>query len=235
MEEKYLTYFDNFCVEDTDEVLTICQAAKKKIYNRIKMRFDDPKLLGTVFSIIYETIIEELKTLEESYSSFEINIAGKLLIGYSTNENTDDEKVGNFMIYMKNIGSNSAETDTVDPNLKSIELASRWNTENIVDQPELLRKISIKAIENLSKVADVKLSATELIMPIFVYTYESICQILIIKRKELDEFEHEINFMSCFYIGARETESDVDDIYIRPNIEAKLLLKDDAKASSKYE
>ena len=41
--------------------------------------------------------------------------------------------------------------------------------------------------------------------------------------------------MSCFYIGARESDDDIDDIYIRPNIEAKLKLKNDTAASSKYE
>lgn len=235
-EEKYTEYFKNYCVEDQDDVILICQAASSKIYDRVKLKLDDPKLLAVIFSQIYEAILDELKSLEDKYTEFKIDIADRLEIGYTNSEDEDDEKVGNFMIYMKHLSSSKKDDSEVDPTLKSADLANRWNTENIVNQPEILKKISITACEKLKSI-DVYLASSELIIPIFVYVYEAITSVLSIRRKELDEFEYEINFISCFYIGAREAENDdaSDQIYIRPNIESKLKLKNDLKASSKYE
>jgi hypothetical protein len=82
---------------------------------------------------------------------------------------------------------------------------------------------------------DVNLSTADMVMPIFITTYETLVNYLSIKRREEDKFEKEINFISCFYITARESDGPDDIIDIRPNINAKLTLKNDAGASSKYE
>lgn len=232
--EKYLNYFDEFAVEDQEDVITICETASKIIWDRFRARFDDPRLLATTFSHIYTAIKNKLKSLEAEYSDFKLNIAGRLEMGYTTNENEDDEKQGNFMVFIRHLNSNKKNDELDDPTLKAVERAVQWNTENIIDQPKLLTAISVDALE-LLKTVDINIGSSELIMPIFVTTYESIINYIKIKRREENDFEYEVNFISCFYIGARETEDDIDDIYIRPNIEAKLEIKDDSKASSQYE
>ena len=55
------------------------------------------------------------------------------------------------------------------------------------------------------------------------------------KRRELNIYEKEINFMNRFYVGVRMTEEERDDVYFRPTIESKLTLKNDAVATAKYE
>lgn len=232
--EKYLEYFNEFAHEDEEHILTICETASKLIYDRFRARFNDPRLLAACFSKIYGAFLNKLESLQTDYASFEINICDRLSMGYSTNENEDDEKQGNFMVYIRHLNTNKKNEDVDDPMVKSEERAVQWNTENIISQPELLRKISIEAIEEL-KTIDVSIGTSELIMPMFITTYESIINYIKIKRREEDSFEFEVNFISCFYIGAREAEDDFDDIYIRPNIEAKLKLKNDLKASSQYE
>lgn len=233
MAEKYLAYFDEFATEDIDDVLSICETASKIIFNRFRARFDDPKLLGATFSKIFEAITNKLEALESEYSDFRINICDRLQIGYSTTDDDDDEKQGNFMVSMFHLNNTKKNEDVDDPTMKSRERAVQWNTENITEQPELLRAISIDAIEGLKSI-EVQLASSEIIMPIFVTTYEAIVNYLKIKREETNEFEYEINFISCFNIGARESE-DGSEIYIRPNIESKLKIKNDNKASSKYE
>lgn len=234
MAEKYLEYFNEFAHEDEDSIITICETASKKIWDRFKARFDNPRLLGSCFSKIFGAILNKLESLESEYSDFNINICDRLSIGYTTTEDDDDEKQGNFMVYIRHLNSNKKNEESDDPTAKCIERAVQWNTENIISQPELLRKISIEAVDELKQI-DVSIGSSELIMPVFVTTYEAIVNYLKIKRRENDSFEFEINFMSCFYIGARESEDEIDDIYIRPNIESKLKLKNDTKASSKYE
>ena len=229
--EKYIEFFNEFATEDIEDILTVCEMAGPKICKIVKARFDDPKLLGSVFSKIFTAIQKNLRDLEDKYSSFEINVCDRLLIGYSNKTEEDDEKAGNFMFYMRHMSDSKKVEDEVDSSSSATELAVQWNTENIRVQPELLRKIAVDAIKELEEIK-VMLSSSEFIFPIFVTVYENLINYLRVKRGEKDVFEYEINFMSCFYIGARESEDGVDDIYIRPNIESKLFLKNDLRASS---
>lgn len=178
--------------------------------------------------------MNKLKSLQKDYSDFQIKICDRLVIGYTTNDNEEDEKNGNFMVSIKHLNCTKKNYDTADPTATSRERTVQWNTNNIIEQPKLLREISIEAIERLKKI-DVTIGFEEAIIPIFVTTYEALIMYLKTKRKETDEFEFEINFMSCFYIGARESEDVDDTIYIRPNIAFKLEIKDDATATAKYE
>lgn len=233
-EEKYIQYFEEYVKEDEEDILTICQTASKIIYDKFKLRFDDPRLLGTTMSKIYTAFTDRLEALENEYSDFTINICDRLALGYSTNIDEDDEKQGNFMIFIRHLNATKKDDMENDPTAKAVDIAVKWNSDNYGKQPQLLKEIAIKAYEELKKM-DILLFSSELVIPVFVTTYETIVNYLKIKRKEEDLFDYEINFMGCFYIGAREGADETDDIYIRPNIESKLKLKDDNKATSKHE
>lgn len=241
MAEKYLNYFDENCNEDKEDVLMICETANKQLYKEFKMSFNDPitkkpdpRLLASSFGKIYEAILISLEKFERTYSDFELNICGRLLIGYSTNQDEDDEKQGNFMIYIRHLNVNKKFDSVEDPSSTASERAVQWNNENIINQPEVIKNVSIEALDVLKGI-DVVLNSSECVMPIFVTVYESIINYLKIVRREQDLFEYEINFMNCFFIGVRESEDGNDDVYIRPNIDSKLRLKNDSLASSKYE
>lgn len=234
MAEKYLSYYDEFAKEDQEHIVTICETASKTIWERFHARFDDPKLLAATFSKIYSAFINALESMESEHPTMSINICGRLEIGYTTNENEDDEKLGNFMVFIRDLNSEKRNENATDPTLKAVELATLWNVDNIIENPGILRKIAVDACDML-KTIDVNIGSSELVMPIFVTVYEAIVNYLKIRRHEKNDFEFEINFMSCFFIGARESDDDIDTIYIRPNIEAKLQLKNDTAASSKYE
>ena len=175
--EKYIPYFEEFAHEDTEHIITICESASKIIYDRFKARFDDPRLLAACFSKIYSAFLNRLEALETDYSSFQINICDRLSMGYSTTSDDDDEKNGNFMISITHLNSNKKNENVEDVTAKTEERAVQWNTENIISQPELLRKISVEAVEELKSI-DVNIGTTELIMPIFVTTYESMVEYL---------------------------------------------------------
>jgi hypothetical protein len=192
-------------------------------------------MLAAVFSKIYDAFIITLKRLESEYSSFEINVANRLVIGYDTTNDENDEKAGNFMIFIRHLNSNMKDEKIEDPSAKSYERAVQWNAENIIQQPEIIRKIAIEGVEQLKQI-DIQIGTEELIIPIFISVYEAIINYIKVRRRELDDFEYEINFMSCFYIGCRESKDDLaDDVYIRPSISSKLALKDDSKATAKYD
>ena len=234
--ERYEKYFDEICKEDIDDVLTICSTASQIIYEKFKIKLDDPKITATIFSKTYEAILDYLESIETKYQSFKMDICNRFCIGYSTVESEEDEKEGNFMVFIRHMNSINTSMDNAsdNANLKALELAVQWNTDNILEHPKIIKDIAAKAKEKCEKI-DIYLVSSECIMPIFITTYENIVNYVKIKRKELDKFEYEINFASVFYIGARESEDDTADIYIRPNIESKLKLKNDLIATAKHE
>ena len=234
--ERYEKYFSEICKEDVDDVLTICSTASQIIYEKFKIKLDDPKITASIFSKTYEAILDYLESLEKTYSEFKLDICNRFVIGYSTIESEDDEKEGNFMVYIRHLNSLNTQMDNAsdNANLRALELAVQWNTDNVIEQPKIIKEISAKAKDKCEKL-DIYLVSSETVMPIFITVYESIINFIKIKRKELDKFEYEINFASVFYIGARESEDDTADIYIRPNIESKLKLKNDLIATAKHE
>ena len=236
--DKYLSYFDEVVHENQEDIITICESASRKIYDQVGIKFgnkeDDAKLIGVIFSKTYESIISVLKKLEATKSNEVINFCNRFNVGFSTSDNEDDEKQGNFMFFMTDLGKSHKDVDMEDSDTSTQkERAIFWNMENAKENPEVIRDIGIEAIKKLDDEVDVKLESWEFIPPFFSIVYDAIVNYVKIKRREADEFEFEIYFMSCFYIGARETEDDADVIYITPNIDSKLSMKDDLKASSK--
>jgi hypothetical protein len=236
---KYIEFFKENASEDTNAILSICDEANRQLHDNFKMSFTDsktnkpdPRLLAACFAKIYEAILVSLEKFEKAYSDFEINICDRLLIGYSTSQDDEDEKQGNFMVYLRDLGVIKKRVEFDDLSASAVERCVQWGAENITSQPEVIKKISTEAIQLLKEI-DVEIASSECIMPIFVTTYEMIVNHLIENRG--DRFEYEINMMGCFYIGVRESEDINGVIYIRPNIESKLRLKNDTLASSKYE
>lgn len=237
---NYVDYFNENVVEDRDEIVTICETAGKQLLEKFSLNFNDPEtnkpnpmLVASCFAKIFDAFLISLEKLEKQYSAFEINVCGRFVIGYSTNQDDDDEKQGNFMVYIRHLNNSKKNDDNDDPSMNAKEKCVQWNAENITEQSELIKSISIEAITTLQEI-DLVLASSECIMPIFVTVYEAIVNHLKIVRREMELFEHEINFVSCFFIGVREGE-DNDDIFIRPNIESKLRLKNDSLATTKYE
>lgn len=246
---NYVEYYQENCVEDQEFVNLVCQTAAERMKELFTLQFcaqtgtksdgtpkyqTDPRLVAAIFSKTYDAILTNLEVAEKSYSNFEINLANRLVIGYSTTNDEDEEKQGNFMIFVKDLGFTPRPYETADGDMTANQLCALWNSENIQSQPEIIKKISESARKLLKQEIGVEFQSHEPVIPIFVTVYETLVQMLQIHRKEIDEFEFEVNFMSCFFIGAREGEFD-DDIYIRPNIESKLRLKNDSVASAKYE
>lgn len=234
--EKYLTYFNETVHENEEDIITICEAASVKIWDQIRIKFgkkaDDAKLIGVMFAKTYDAIIKTLQGLEGKKNYEEINFCDRFVISVSTTEDEESEKLGNFMISITDTGKihKDIEMDDADEDKKS--RAVFWNTQNVKENPEIIREISMEAIKKLNEI-DVFLEAYEFIPPFFSIVYDSIINYIKVKRREKDAYEFEVYFMSCFYIGARESDDGVDDIYIRPNIESKLGLKNDEKATAK--
>jgi hypothetical protein len=230
--ERWLGYYYDNIYEDEEDITLISETAIATIRERFHITLDDPRLMTSAFLKIFESFIDKLKTLQKDYDSFQINLANRLAIGFTNNENDDDEKSGNYMLFIQHLREATKTEANNDPTVSNIERAVQWNAENITDQPELIRTLTIDAVKYLRDI-DIQLSNNEIIMPIFITYYESIINYLKIRRREEDLFELQLNY-SWFFIGAREGDGR-DVIFVRPSINGKLALKSDISASSKFE
>lgn len=242
--EKYEEYFEDIVVEDEVDMEIIGSSACRSIEKDFGITFgksaeggeDDWRVPIVVFAKVYESILEELEALRDQYNSFEINFANRFLIGFDNHVNEDDEKEGNFMIYIFNINdankaiAENANSSEIGEEEDASERCRRWVSENVVDTPETMRKISQKAITKLEKI-DLELYRDTLIPPIVSYVYDEMVEYIKQKRINNKEDEEEINFAGCFFIMSRETEDGKGEIIIRPSIESKMALKDDATSN----
>lgn len=245
MEEKYLGVYRDNVHEDDEHIITICEIASRRIYDICSMKFDDPRLLAATFVKIYEGFLRTFKKKEEKYSDMTVNVANRIQFGYSTTSDSDDEKQGNFAVKIMHLDFNKKLDNSCDPDATPQEKATQWYTNNITnvkngdiskngEEGDIIKEISIETL-SLLKDSDILMPSYEFIPLIFVTVHEEIVNYLKIKRRDMKEYELEINFCSCFFVSARETESGEDEIIFRPNISAKLGLKDDQKGSSSYE
>lgn len=230
-----MTYAEVFTLnvnEDQDDITKICDIASKVIKEKFLIKIEDPRILGVMFRVTYMAFLEKLKELEKSYSSYRIDVAGRFGIGYTTTDSEDDEKQGNFMVFFEDFGSSKKNNDP-DVMASAKERVVQWCIDNITAQPDIINSVANSAMEKM-KSLDIMLASSEFVIPIFITIYDTVVNYLKIRRSELGTFEYEINFISCFNIKAMEGDEN-DIIAIRPNIEAKLELKNDAVASSKFE
>lgn len=131
---------------------------------------------------------------------------------------------------------------------------------NIVESSNDIKEIRGKVKEALEDI-DIQIASSEIIFPIFIKIYEELASYIQVKRNDLDAYEYEINFLSCFTIGCREIVVTPDDkekdekkkekrdkgesteedeeisvvIYIRPSIQTKLGVKNDQSATAIHE
>ena len=127
--QKYEVYFEENAPEDVDDINTICGMAVKDIYETIGTRMVnekqglDQRIIACMFSVTFDAILVKLKKLEDRFPSVEIDVAGRFAIGYNTCEDENDEKEGNFMIYIRDL-HHTSKTELVDsPEASSKE---RW-------------------------------------------------------------------------------------------------------------
>ena len=244
MARNYKEVFAENCFENEQEVLEICEIAYEQLKKNFKINFDgkdgeevinSPMLVAAIFRKIYEAIMLTLESMQKDCSSYQVVIANRCIIGY-TNTSDDDEveKLGNFMMFIQNMDTNMKSNIEKDPTLKAVELCTMFNSENITTDSEIIYKISNLAISMLDKI-DVKFASNEVIMPIFITVYEAMLTKMKIYRIDADEYEYEVNFMSCFWVTIREGENGNDKIIFRPNIEGKITIKNDGGATAIHE
>lgn len=241
---KIIEEFDECVFEDQEHIALICETANNLIYDRFRIQLNNPedpsrdayKMTAMIFVYTFRSMLKLLRAKRESNSTFEINIANRFVIGYSNQDSVEDEKNGNFMIYIRDLKHYTAKDDSSE--FRTTENAKQyitaWNSENMIQNPQTANAIASDAIAELKKI-NIFLGNSEFVFPIYVTIYDALVDYIKIRRRELNLDEFEINFCSCFCISANEQDDGVDRIAIRPLPEQKLYLKSDKIATAIYD
>ena len=201
-------------------------------------------MLMTAFFIrTTEAMIRFLQTKikNATENEYKIKIADQFEIGYTNYMNDDDEKVGNYMIYMKHLGSPTAKDEgLIDIDTTPLEMTSQWYRAHTKEKPEAIQKMCQMALNMLGdkeKGIDIEVANRELILPLWISYYQAMIAYVEDQYKNAyaaGEFEYSLNY-SWFIITARESKNVLPDIIIEPTISSKLELKSDQGASSANE
>ena len=119
--------------EDVEFVKNIGEQSRIALRSKFNITLKNPEVPIAIYAVILESIKKFLHEKQKTHSSYSINIADTLEIGYTSgfeDEDTDAEKIGNFMIYYKNIDNNSCWEKNIDERNCSV-LCTEWVAANI--------------------------------------------------------------------------------------------------------
>ena len=240
MKDKWLEYYETYVnpvtnKENVDRLTSCMMAATNGLHEILKVDISH-NLATVMFALTYETIIEELVELQKKWKSWTINFCDILKIGYTDGDgNEDDEKQGNFAPFLIDGGGKAKKTDNI-PEGSTVERAVAWLSINSAEETITNQnQIESKAIKKLAEY-DIHLSAKELVIPIFIITYQRITEKLMLERKDSNAFELELDILGLFKITVRENSDDMgrDFIALDASPCSKLMLKnDDAVTATK--
>lgn len=238
--ETFVTrWFKDYAVNNASELKIVCDLTARAAEEQFCMFINskNTEVYGVVFYATFLTILDSIREKQKVYNNFTIEIANSINIGYTNNDDEDNEKVGNFMPIMEHIGINRKIVDTnstLDTD-KTTANFIRWKELNIKKNVEYYKDIQEVAFEKLRKEYRTNIRTSEAVIPLFCIFIDHIVSVLKIKFKEAegtDVSEVSMNVFGLFDVYYSFNEEDnVEVIEYQPNIRMKLALKDDNAAS----
>lgn len=240
--EPWVVFMKDSLCEDFDIIESIADTANRALYEKYKIKIDSWALSTAIFLKTFESICTMLKSKEKDYSSYAVNFMNRFIVSFNSNINDEDEKTGNFMIYLRHVGGDTVKDTFVDPTDTPLTRVSDWNKDNLISkiddgivkkQPELTRKMSLLAVDYINKI-NIKLANNEVIFPMFINFYDAVITVCKLARKDRDLPKLEVN-LGLLRVVVKEGPDGRDIIELKPDIAGKLNIKDDKLASSASE
>ena len=232
-------WFKEHAVNNPRELKIICDLTAESVDRQfsLKVKSDNTEVFGVIFYGTIMAILNFIRSKEKTYNEFTIEIANSINIGYTNNDNEDNEKVGNFMPILEYIGINRDLVD-IETNIDSNRSARnylRWKELNIKKTVEYYKDIQSNANQLLKEQYKVSPRSEEAIIPIFCIFMDHISNLLKKKYEEAEGTgvsEVSINVFGLFdaYYSYDEEEGK-EIIEFQPNITTKLALKSDETAA----
>lgn len=229
---------------DMEMIGAICCPILKK---RIALGIKNPKTVIAMYLKILESICTTIRKREANDSSFSLNIANRLVIGYTSTDDEEDEKFGNFQAYMQHMDAQEVakeanlDESSEDSSGKTVELATQWNAINIKEQATVLKEVAAEAKQGINDVINTTFASIEFVIPFFCIVHSQIVEYVKTKQQELSKEKDELAEYSLDVCGwytisienvQKDGESDItQEILYDPGIAMKLFFKNDMIAS----
>lgn len=235
---KSKMWFKENVSENQKELMEIGELSNRMLHEKISLGLNDPMTTIAIYAKIFDTICDVVVDQEANWEDFCLNIADRLKIGYTTTSSDDDEKVGNFMIFMQHVygttGSDNSLDDDEDED-DTIVLCTQWNAANVKAQSNIIKDIAAKGKKALDDIINIKIESHEFVIPMFCIIHSQIINYIRLKRVEENKTDYEINVAGLFTVGIQETDDAEEEIYYVPSISLKLKFKNDSIATGKNE
>jgi hypothetical protein len=235
-------WFRDHAVENHEDMKMISDLTDRSVEQQFAIVLDPNNKHTEVYAVLFYgtflTILEFIKNKQKKYNNYAIRIANSINIGYTNNDNDDNEKVGNFMPIIEYVGVNMNYIDTItneelNPN-KTSKNCIGWMNLNIKHNAECYKDIQEKAYHKLYKDFRLDMRTSEAIIPIFCIFMDHINNVVKLKFKEAegtDISETHMNVLGLFDVFYSYNEEDDQEIWeYVPSITTKLALKSDTMA-----
>lgn len=234
--ETFVTrWFKDYAVDDADVVKTICDLTARSAEEQFHLYLmsGNTEVYAVVFYATFMTILDFIRGKEKAYNNFTIEVANSINIGFTNNQDDDNEKVGNFMPIMEYIGINRTiveDSTAIDSDSTSGSFM-RWKALNIKKTVDYYKEIQERAYDRLMNDYRTNLRTSECVIPLFCTFLDNIVSVLKMKFREAegtDVSEVKINILGLFdAYYSFDPDEDQEIIEFQPNITMKLALKSD--------
>jgi hypothetical protein len=234
-------WFHDLAVNDAKDLKIVCDLTARSAKEQFSIygQSGNTEVYGVVFYATFMTILEFIKEKQKRYDKFSIIIANSVNIGYTNNDNENNEKVGNFMPLMEYVGINRniigrEKIDELDDDTSTKNLLS-WMQLNVKQNIEYYKDIQERAFQKLKSEYKTSIRTPEAVIPLFCIFLDHISNLLKVKYKEAmqtDVSEVSMNVFGLFDIFYSYNEEEaLEIIEFQPNITMKLALKSDTIAN----
>lgn len=232
-------WFQDHCTENISDIKHICNLTARTLDEDFGMysKSNNTEVFAVVFFATFISILKYIAGKQKTYKNYSIQIFNSINIGYTNNENDDNEKVGNFTPIFEYVGTNKEVVKDPDDGVitadKMEKKFSLWKTINSKKNVEQYKEIQEMAFQKLIDEFKVDLRYSESIFPIFCTFFDHIIAVLKLKYREAegtDIHEIKLNILGLFDIYYSFDEENGEIIDFEPNITSKLTLKNDEVA-----
>lgn len=225
-------FLDNV-VENEEELKEIGDIANRTLFDKLSLQLFNPMTTIAIYAKIFDAVCEVIVDQEDDWDDFCLNVADRLKIGYTTTSSDDDEKSGNFMVFMQHVENTQTDDSLSDEETDTIELATQWNAANVKTQADVIKTVAALGKKKLGDLMNLKVESHEFVIPMFCIIHSQIINYIRLKRIEENKTEYELNVAGLYTIGIQETDEAEEEIYYVPSISLKLKFKNDAVATGK--
>lgn len=237
--ETFVTrWFKDYAVNNREELKIVCDLTARSAETQFNMylKSGNTEVYAVVFYATFMTILDFIRSKQKTHNNFTIEIANSVNLGYTNNDDEDNEKVGNFMPIMEYI---SVNRNIVNDNSMTEDSSSvnciKWKELNIKKTADYYKDIQEKTFETLRSEYKTSLRTSEAVIPLFCIFLDNLTNELKHKFNELKDTgisEVSINCLGLFDIYySFDEETNTEILEYQPNITMKLKLKQDDVAS----